>query len=350
MGSEHSGEDASDGLIWIDLQGVVHVPVGTGNLGTAAHTGIAVVVAQALDMPVEQLDVTWADTANVAWTSATHASRSCHCDGKALFNAAQDVIAQLRKLAARELKVDESRLLVRGGNVGTPRGAAVGFRTLARQASTRTDFTPYYDPNTDVNPVFDESTGRMIMNPAMKLDAATEQLARRLVAKGGVVGLGRYIYAPGVKSWGATFAEVEVDLETGQVHVLQLVSVHDVGRVLYRTGAEAQVHGGVAMGLGFAMREALVVDPNTHIPLNPSYLGLGVPTALDCPGIVPILLEAPVAAGPYGATGLGENTNYGVPPAIGNAIYNATGVRIDEIPYNWQRVYQALRESRRLSH
>jgi putative selenate reductase molybdopterin-binding subunit len=339
---QHSGENGSDAVVWVDTQGRVHLPIGTGNLGTLAHTGIALVAAEALDVPLEALHVTWGNTERDAWVSATHASRSSHCDGRAVFNAAQDLIAQLKTLAAARLGVGEDRLRVRAGKVETASGRSVDWRTLARAAAPRREFMPYFDPQLDVNPLIDDETGRVIERPDMHLNPSTERLARRLAEKGGVLGLGRYIRNPTVKSWGAAFAEVQVDVETGQVEVLKVVSVHDVGRVLYRTGAEAQVHGGVAMGMGFGMREALEIDPNSHIPINASYLGLGVPMALDVPEVVPILLEAPVVGGPYGAKGLAENTPFCVAPAIGNAIYNACGVRIEEIPYHWHRVHRSL--------
>jgi CO/xanthine dehydrogenase Mo-binding subunit len=255
----------------------------------------------------------------------------------------------LKKAGAQHLTAAEGDIEEQGGKVTAKGGQSVDFRTLAQAAPRRMDFTPYYDADVDVNPILDESTGKVIEHPPMKVNESTERLARYLVGKGGLVGLGHYTWDPTVQSWGATFAEVEVDMETGLVEVLRLVSVHDVGTVLYRTGAEAQVHGGVMMGLGFGMREMLESDPNTFIPLQPNYLGLGAPTVLDYPEIVPILVEAPVKAGPYGAKGLGENPLFGPPPAIGNAIHNATGVRIDHIPYDWHNVYEALKNASRLS-
>ena len=131
-------------------------------------------------------------------------------------------------------------------------------------------------------------------------------------------------------------------METGQVEVLKLVCAHDIGRVIHRKGAEAQVHGGTIMAMGHAMSEELVLDPNRHVPVNGSLQGLAIPTVLDYPKIVSILVEAPVRAGPFGAKGLGENPMFNGPGAIGNAIYNATGIPCDRLPYSWSRVYQAL--------
>ena len=341
-GPEHSGREGSNGIVWIDRQGQVHVPIGTGNLGTAAHTGIASIVSQVFDLPVDHLDVTWGDTAQDAWVYVTDASRSCHCDGKAVYNAAQDALRQLKDLAAGYLNVPVDTLTVKNGSLGDANGNSVDFRTLAGMAPARTDFTPYLDPKTDINPVLNEANGKLDEQPPTKLHPSTEQRAREAVAKGGIVGVGLYYWNAHVQSWGASFAEVEVDMDTGQVALLRYASAHDLGRVLYRTGAEAQVHGGSIMGIGYGLHEALVVDPNTHVPINPSYIGLNPLTALDYPEIIPVLVEAPVAAGPFGAMGLGENPILNPAPAIGNAIHNATGVWIDEIPYTWDRVYRAL--------
>lgn len=347
-GPEHSGREGSNGIVWIDRHGRVHVPIGTGNLGTLAHTGIASIVAQVLDMPADQLDVTWGDTARDAWVYVTDASRSCHCDGKAVYNAAQDVVHQLKVLAAKQLNVSADTLSVKNGKVADATGNSVDFRTLAAAAPARTDFTPFYDPKTDINPVLNEATGKLDKHPPDKLHPSTEQLAHEIAAKGGILGLGLYYWNAHVQSWGASFAEVDVDMETGQVALLRYASAHDLGRVLYRTGAEAQVHGGSVMGIGYGLHEALVLDPNTHIPINPSYIGLNPLTALDYPEIIPVLVEAPVKAGPFGAKGLGENPILNPAPAIGNAIHNATGLWIDEIPYTWDRVYRALHPTKQV--
>jgi putative selenate reductase molybdopterin-binding subunit len=92
ISQEHSGRDASTGLIWIDKEGKIHVPLGIGNIGTEAHTGIALIVAESLHVPVSELVVTWGDSATTAWDFVTDASRSLHCCGKAFWNAAQDLL------------------------------------------------------------------------------------------------------------------------------------------------------------------------------------------------------------------------------------------------------------------
>lgn len=311
---EHTGRNASDGLVWRDRSGRYHAPLGSGNIGTLAHTGIARIVEEALGVSPGELDVTWADSANCAWDFVTDASRSVHCHGKAMYNAALDLKHQLSK----------------GGG-------------------PRADFTPYCDPRVDVNPILDETTGKITRRPEPKLSRHTIELARRIVAEGGVIGLGWYAYNPRVQSWGASFAEVEADMETGQVRVVKLVGVHDAGRVIYRPGAEAQIQGGGIMGLGFAMTEELLLDPHNGFPVNQSLYEYRPPSILDLPELVPVLVEAPDEAGPYGAKGLGENPIFDAAAAVANAIFNAAGVRVRELPFTWRRVYEALKRERRLA-
>ena len=348
QGPMPSGREVSDGLVWIDRNGLVHVRIGSGNLGNLAHTGMAIIVSEVLGMPVEQLSVTWANTDRDAWSYTTDSSRTCHCDGKGLYNAAKDCVRQLVALGATQLGVPEAQLEVRDGVVRRRGGGGgVDFRTLARLAPPRTDFTPYWEPS-DQNPWLDQNTGKIDPKPEMKLTAATEALAKRLLTEGGIVGLGRYVFALNTNAWGSCFADVEVDMRTGQVDVLRLVVAHDVGRVLYPAGAEGQIHGGAIQGLGYAMTENLVLDRESRVAVNTSFYEYRPPTSLDYPEMVPILIEAPGKSGPFGAKGLGESPIFGPASAIGNAILNATGVLIPEIPYTWDRVHDALKAAGKL--
>jgi CO/xanthine dehydrogenase Mo-binding subunit/aerobic-type carbon monoxide dehydrogenase small subunit (CoxS/CutS family) len=347
ISQEHSGRDASVGLLSIDREGRVHVPLGIGNMGTEAHTGIALIVAEALRVPVNELNVTWGDSANTAWDFVSDASRSLHCCGKAFWNAAQDLLNQLYQIAAPMLGTTVDNLEPFNKGIRSKGGGRVmDFKSLVTQAKPRDNFTPFCNPQLDISPKLNEQTGA-IETPEPKLDPHTEKMAREL-SKDGVLGLGYYVYNLGVKSWGAGFVECEVDMTTGQVNILKMVCAHDVGRVIHRPSVEAQIHGGGIFGLGYGWTEELLVDPNTGIPVNPSLYEYRPLTILDVPEIVPIVVEAPVEAGPFGAKGLGENPVLNGAAALANAIYNATGVRIDEIPLTTARVYDALKKARKL--
>ena len=140
----------------------------------------------------------------------------------------------------------------------------------------------------------------------------------------------------------ATFVEVEVDTETGRVEVLKMAVVHDCGTVMFASGAEGQMVGGQCMGLGEALYEEIVYDRLTGIPLNFNWIDYTFPTMLDFPAIDPVLMEVWQGAGEYGACGTGEVAPICAPRAVSNAVYNAVGVRVDDIPIKPEKVLAAL--------
>jgi len=140
----------------------------------------------------------------------------------------------------------------------------------------------------------------------------------------------------------ASFAEVEVDVETGLVTVTRIVQLNDCGTVMYAAGAEAQQIGGQAMGLGEALTEEIVYDPATGIPLNFNWVDYQIPTMLDVPPVDPVPMEVWEGAGEYGACGIGESVTTCICRAIGNAIYNATGARVESTPFKPEKVLAAL--------
>lgn len=143
-------------------------------------------------------------------------------------------------------------------------------------------------------------------------------------------------------AFGAWFAEVEVDLETGKVEVLQLVVVSDVGQVMHASGAESQQLGGQCFGIGEGLLEEIAYDKKTGTPLNFNYIDYKMPTMLDFPPINPVLMEVWKGAGKFGAFGLGETTFAGTAAAIANAIYNAAGVRVCDVPMKPEKILRAV--------
>jgi xanthine dehydrogenase molybdenum-binding subunit len=142
-----------------------------------------------------------------------------------------------------------------------------------------------------------------------------------------------------------TFAEVEVDTGTGRVGVIKLVVINDCGTVMYASGAEAQQIGGQCIGVGESLTEEIIYDPATGVPLNFNWIDYRIPTIADMPDIEPVLLEVWKGGGEYGACGIGEGTVTCTPRAVLNAVYNAIGRRIDEIPCTPEKVLAALGES-----
>jgi xanthine dehydrogenase molybdenum-binding subunit len=147
--------------------------------------------------------------------------------------------------------------------------------------------------------------------------------------------------------YGAWFAEVEVDTETGEARALHIVIANDVGQVMHASGAESQQIGGIScIGVGEAFSEELCYDRKTGALLNANYLDYKMHTLADAPPVSPILIEEWRGAGEYGACGLAESTPTGVCAAIGNAIYNAVGARIDRPPFTPRKILEALAKSR----
>ena len=145
--------------------------------------------------------------------------------------------------------------------------------------------------------------------------------------------------------YGANAAEVEVDTETGKVDVIDFASVHDVGKAINRATVTGQMCGGVAMGIGYGLLEEFEIEDG--IPKQLNFDEYFIPTSMDVPRIKTIIVENEDPVGPFGAKSVGEPTNEIAAPAIVNAIYNATGRRICEIPANLERVLLGHKLTRR---
>jgi xanthine dehydrogenase YagR molybdenum-binding subunit len=146
-----------------------------------------------------------------------------------------------------------------------------------------------------------------------------------------------------INAFAAQFAEVEVDIETGQVRVLRIVSAHDSGRIINPTLARSQVEGGILQGLGYALFEERVLDRHSGLPLNPTMHDYKIPTMADVPQIEVIFVEgADTVANHTGAKGLAEPPVIGVAPAIANAVADALGREVLEIPLTPWRILSAV--------
>jgi CO/xanthine dehydrogenase Mo-binding subunit len=157
----------------------------------------------------------------------------------------------------------------------------------------------------------------------------------------------------GEASWGpktspslyqALFVEVEVDTETGEVIVIKMVMANDNGRSINPMTVEGQLEGGAAQGLGYALWEQPVLDPETGRVLTDDFDTYKIASTLDMPDLEVILLEQPEPTGPFGAKGVGEPGCVNQAPAIANAIYDAVGVRIWSLPITPEKVLEALEQ------
>ena len=196
-----------------------------------------------------------------------------------------------------------------------------------------------------------ESGSRTTTHTGLAIVEAAEDLQRQIAAIGGPLesrtliaqatpepvldGLARFASA-------AHFVEVEVDTELGGIRVLKYLAMHESGRIINPLTSESQVKGGVTMGIGMALHEELIYDRLTGIPVNPGYYGARVMTHLDAPEVEVRFIEPDDAYGPYGAKNVGEPPIIPVVAAIGNAVFNATGRRLRELPMTRDRVLEAL--------
>jgi CO/xanthine dehydrogenase Mo-binding subunit len=140
--------------------------------------------------------------------------------------------------------------------------------------------------------------------------------------------------------YGATFAEVEVDTETGEVRVVKLVGAFDVGKAINPANVEGQITGGAVMGIGWALTEELLIEEGRI--LNDSFRDYRILRACDVGEIVPIIVESNEPTGPFGAKGAGEGTMVGVAPAVANAVYDAIGARMKELCITPEKILDAL--------
>jgi CO/xanthine dehydrogenase Mo-binding subunit len=224
-------------------------------------------------------------------------SRTTPFTGPAVIAAAEDVRRQIFTLAAGHLKVKAEELDLRDGQIfvkGTRSERVELARVTARAG---------------------EIIGRATTNASFKdLEG---------------------------KSFAAHFAEVEVDTWTGHVKITRYVAVHDSGTIINRLAAESQIKGGVVQGIGMAFSEELITDRLTGIPVNPNYRDAKVPTHLEAPEVEVIFIEHPDPFGPFGGKVVGEPPITPAVAAIANAIFNATGKRIKELPITPDKILQA---------
>ena len=307
--------DGCGAIVKLDDFGKVTLITGASEIGQGSETVLAMIVAETLGVPLERVDVVNSDTSVTPWDVGTHASRTTFVGGNAARLAAGKVKTQLLEMAAAQFEEPAARLDLKGGFVfvtDDPR-RRLPYEQIARAGH----FTHH---------------GRVLVAEAF-YDPPTAMLDKDF--QGNVSAA--YTSA-------AQAALVDVDPETGKVEVRRVASAHDVGRALNPLAAEGQVHGGIHMGLGYALSERLVVEDGQV--LTQSFMDYAVLKADDMPQIVVRLIETLDAEGPFGAKGLGESGVIPVAAAVRNAIKDAVGVRFNELPITPSRVRAALLAAR----
>ena len=303
--------DGCGAIVKLDDFGKVTLITGASEIGQGSETVLAMIVAEALGVPLERVDVVNSDTSVRPWDVGTHASRTTFVAGNAARLAAEKVRAQLLAIAEGQLEEPAAALDVKGGWVVVKRDPRrrLPYEAVARAGHFR-------------------DGGRVLVAEAF-YDPPTAMLDKDLQGN---------VSAAYTSAFQA--ALVDVDPETGRVTVRKVVSAHDVGRALNPAAAEGQVHGGIHMGLGYALSERLVVEQGQVV--SQTFMDYALFKADDMPDIVVRLIESIDAEGPFGAKGLGESGVIPVAAAVRNAIKDAIGVRFHELPLTPERVHAAL--------
>ncbi|MEE2996491.1 MAG: molybdopterin cofactor-binding domain-containing protein [Pseudomonadota bacterium] len=288
--------------IGIASDGTVTLYSGAQDIGQGTNTTMVQVVADALGIHMDRVNLVWGDTDLTADAGKSSASRQAYVSGRAAMEAGEDLRRQILRMANAG---DDATFEFGEGKLTVTDDAAV----------REIDLTVLPADKHDGNVLLGEAT---FDPPATPLDE---------------MGQGNPY---GTYGFGAQVAEVEVDTELGTVKVLHVWAAHDVGAAINPMQVEGQIHGGVAQGLGLALMEEYIpgLTENLH-----DYL---MPTFGDVPPIDVFLIEDPEPTGPYGAKGIGEPALIPTPPAIFGAIYHATGVHMKQAPATPDRVRAAI--------
>jgi xanthine dehydrogenase molybdenum-binding subunit len=293
--------DPAAATIMINADGSVNLVTAAADEGQGNRTVLAQIAAETLGIDFDKISVSDTDTETTPLDCGTHGSRQAYGGGLAVKQAATEARDKLLAYASGRLCVEEDQLQIRDGAV---------FETA----------------NPDNN---------ILISDLMRIIQIEDMSVCEQVI-GSATGV-----APAMPGYyGAIFAEVEVDIETGEVRVLKLTSAFDVGRAINPDLVEGQITGGAVMGVGFALSEDLLVRDG-HI-LNGCFADYRLLRSCDTPEIVPIIVESNEPTGPYGAKGIGEGCMVNVASAISNAIRHATGVRMTQLPMTPESILQHL--------
>ena len=290
----------------------VNLSIGAADIGQGSTTVMAQIAAEELCLPYESINVTFADTMTTPEGGATSASRQTFVTGNAVINAARQARDVLAEVAAASFGCSkESVEFTTSGILNREDSSEIlsfpelmleakGMGRLAIGAGSYNPKTTYLDPDTMAGDPYE------------------------------------------IYSYATTVAEVEVDTETGEVDVLNIVSAHDVGQPINSVGVEGQIEGGVVMGEGFALMEECVIDGGQL--MNTTFSKYLIPTSMDTPRISSIAVCSEGEAGPFGAKGVGEPALIPTIPAITAAVEDALGVTFTRLPLTPQRILEALED------
>ncbi len=313
-GKRHFGDyDGSSATIKMNEDGKALILSGEGECGQGAHTAMCQIAAEELGVRVEDVEISRADTDLTTFCLGAFASRLTYVSGNAVKNAAANVKQQLFEQAAEMLEANPQDLMSRDGKIFVKgaEGKALTVSDVARARLFRHNGAPIVGSGSfDADSVLPDST--------------------------------RFGNESGAYNYGAQAAQVHVDPETGQVKILQFAVASDCGTVIYPLGAEGQVEGGLAQGIGYALTEGLQIDEGR--PINPNFSDYRIPSMRDMPPLQREFADSYEPTGPFGAKGLGELNMDPTAAVINNAIFDAVGVRVKTLPITPEKIRRALKE------
>ncbi len=323
---------------FVDLldDGTVIVLTGCADIGQGSDTALAQIVAEEIGVELADVRIVSGDTGCTPDAGASSASRQTYISGNAVRLAAKEAKKVLVETAAEMLEVSPEEIILENKIF------------YVKETSDQSRFL--VDCKDQCRADLGMEKGKYRNSVSMADCLAKCRMQGKLTLGHGwfnpdttglhpETGQGKP-YA--TYAFATQIAEVEVDTETGEVKVLQLVAAHDVGQAINPKNVEGQIEGGCAIGLGYALMEEIQVQEGKI--KNPSFATYLIPTALDVPQIYPIIVEEPEITGPFGAKGVGEPALIPTAAAIANAIYNAVGVRITELPITPERLLTKFQE------
>ena len=291
--------------IVVNQDGSVQLQVGATEIGQGSDTVFAQMVAETLGIRYEMVHVVSTQDTDISpFDTGAYASRQTYITGMAVKKAADEVKRKILDFAWGMTDIPAQALDIKDANIVYKHSGEVVMPL--EEVTMRT----YYD-TVHAKPITSDTSNNARVN---------------------------------AYSFGTTFAEVEVDIKTGKIEVLEIYNVHDAGKIINPQLAAGQVHGGVSMGIGYALSEQLQFNEKTGKPLNNNLLDYKLPTIMDTPEIGVEFVETYEPTSAYGVKSLGEPPTITPAPAIRNAVLDATGVAFSRLPMNPQRVFEKFKE------
>jgi CO/xanthine dehydrogenase Mo-binding subunit len=317
----HPLYDGSAALVTIDRYGKVKVISGEIDLGQGSTTIFAQIAAEELGVDISDVEVSQsADTDVSPYCHGTYADRVTVLGGNAVKKGARHARRQLLRHAVKKLRVNANELEIRDGKFY--------FKGLGNEMGSVQEIAN--------NVILEEMGGVPIIGRG-------EYRVPDYVVPPDQKGYGNFSVS---YTFGTAVAEVSVDIETGKVWVLNIWYAVNVGKALNPKMCEGQIEGGVLQGIGYALGEQYTWDKG--VLLNPTFADYKIPLSDDVPRIYSLLVEEPNPDSPYGAKGLGEPVLNPVAPAIANAVCNAVGIRITDLPITPDKLLAALKKKNNL--